>query len=252
MKLETNLHKGIMTEVPMGRIVFSLMMRTMLFMVFGGIIAGIFAISGEDQPLKQAEKWWPFQAIFANLATFFILKAFLSKEGISFRSLFNFSKARFRKDLKETLVLLVVGLVLGALPLYFFSFLLLGSFIPPTTMFQALPMWAMVITLIVFPLSNGLVETTTYMGYALPRIQKATGKRWLAIIIAGLALAFQHVTLPLVGDIPYMSWRFLSFVPLALALGFIFTKTKRLLPIALAHFLMDLQLVCQLLLMNID
>jgi membrane protease YdiL (CAAX protease family) len=251
MRLELSSKQVLNTSVPTGRIVFSLVMRTLLFVAFGGLMVGIMALSGSDQPLKAAEKWWPFQAILANMATFFILKSFLKKEGIPFRSLFNLQHGRAKKVIKETLLLLVIGLILGAIPLYLFSYMLLGSFIPPATMFQPLPLWAMIIALILFPLSNGLVETTTYMGYALPRIRQKTGKLWLAITLAGLALAFQHVALPLVEDIPYMMWRFLSFVPLALVLGVIFSKTKRLLPIAIAHFLMDLQLVVQLLLMNL-
>jgi membrane protease YdiL (CAAX protease family) len=250
MRLELNNKKVLNNSVPTGRVVFSLVMRTLLFAAFGGLMVGVMALSGSDQPLKDAEKWWPFQAILANMATFIILKSFLKKEGLPFRSLFNLKSGRVKKDIKETFLLFVVGIICGAIPLYLFSYLLLGSFIPPATMFQPLPLWAMVIALILFPITNGLVETTTYMGYALPRIQQKSGKLWLAIVLAGLALAFQHVALPLVDDVPYMAWRFLAFIPLALVLGVIYSKTKRLLPIAIAHFLMDLQLVVQLLLMN--
>lgn len=67
---------------------------------------------------------------------------------------------------------------------------------------------------------------------------------------AGLALAIQHVALSLVFDVSYMAWRFFAFSPLALPLGFIYTRISRLLPVALAHFLMDLQLVVHLALMT--
>jgi membrane protease YdiL (CAAX protease family) len=232
------------------RIVTSLLMRTILFILFGALLVGFFALAGESSPLHAAEKWWPFQAIFANIVTFLILRSFLKKEGHSYLSIFNFKKGRAKKDTLETLWLVIVGIAAGAIPLFLFSYLLLGTFTPPEVMFQKLPIWAAALALILFPISNGLVETPTYIGYALPRIKARTGKLWLAIALSGLFLAFQHVALPLVFDGPYMLWRFLSFLPLAFILGFIFNKTNRLLPIAIAHFFMDLQLVLQLLLMT--
>ncbi|MEO2077366.1 MAG: CPBP family intramembrane glutamic endopeptidase [Bacillus sp. (in: firmicutes)] len=233
-----------------GRIVISLVMRTILFIIFGALFVGIFALAGKSSPLHEAEKWWPFQAIFANIVTFLILRSFLKMEGYSYLSIFNYKKGRAKKDTLETLSLIVVGFLAGAIPLFLFSYILLGSFTPPEVMFQKLPLWAAAIALVLFPISNGLVETPTYIGYALPRIKERSGKLWLAILLSGLFLAFQHVALPLVFDGPYMMWRFLSFLPLALILGLIYSKTNRLLPIAIAHFLMDLQLVVQLLLLT--
>lgn len=151
----------------------------------------------------------------------------------------------FTKVFRQFLLLLVIGFVFAAIPLSLFSFLFLGSWIPPELMFQPLPIWAAVIALILFPITNSLVETPTYIGYALPKLKKQTGSVWLAIIVAGLALAFQHVALPLVFDIPYMLWRFVGFIPLAIALGFIFNKSNRLFPIILVHLLLDLQMVVQ-------
>lgn len=235
-----------------GSVVFSLLMRTLLFLVFGLIFVGWFALSGSEHPLKEAERWWPFQAILANAATFIILRHFIHREGGTYRSLFNVQKSRIGKDLRQFAWLLVVGFILGGIPLFAFSYLILGTATPPDLMFQPLPLWAAFIALIVFPLSNGLVETPTYIGYALPRLRAAAGKLWPALIVAGLALAFQHVALPLVVDVPYMLWRFVSFIPLAIGLGFIFSRTKKLFPIALAHFVMDLQLAIQLFLNSMD
>ncbi len=245
-KQHTTINQRIIQNKLSNRVFFSLMMRTLLFVLFGAIIVGLFALLGNETPLKAAEKWWPFQAILANIATYFILRMFLKKEGLTYLSIFNYEKGRKKKDAVETLWLLIVGMIVGAIPLYVCAYLLFGTFHLPTTMLQEIPLWALIIALVVFPLSNALVETPTYIGYALPRIEAVTGKRWLAIVLAGLALAFQHIALPLVFDMPYMLWRFLSFIPLALVLAFIYTKTKRLFPIVLAHYLIDLQLVIQL------
>ncbi|MCR2805748.1 CPBP family glutamic-type intramembrane protease [Paenibacillus soyae] len=225
---------------------FSLMMRTLFFIGFGLVFVGISFLAGYEHPMKAAERWWPFQAILANIATYAVLRYFLRKEGQSYGSLFGFRRSITGLDMKQFAWLLVVGFAVGGIPLYLFSYAILGSFVPPNLMFQPLPVWAAILALVLFPLTNGLVETPTYVGYALPRLKRATGSGRLAILFAGLALAFQHVALPLVLDVPYMLWRFAAFIPLGLAIGFIFSRTKRLLPIAMAHYVMDLQLAITL------
>lgn len=158
----------------MGHVLLSLTMRTGLFILFGALFVGVLAVAGNPQPLKEAEKWWPFQAIFANIVTFFILRYLIHKEGGTYRRMFDLHKGRLSKDGLQFLWLMVVGFAMAGLPLSLFSYLFLGSLLPPDLMFQPLPVWAAVIALIVFPISNGLVETPNYIGYALPRLRTAT------------------------------------------------------------------------------
>ncbi len=225
----------------------SLLMRTVFFLVFGLLFVAVFAWAGEVEPMQAAERWWPYQAILANVATFLVLRRLIRREGGSFRTIFGYERWTMKSTLKQFGWLLIVGFLLGGVPLYVFSYLILGSAVPPELMFQPLPVWAAVLAVVIFPLTNGLVETPTYIGYAFPRLKSATGSLWAAVMLAGLPLAFQHVALPLVTDVPYMAWRFASFIPLALALGFIYNRTKKLLPIAMAHYVMDLQLAVTLL-----
>lgn len=230
----------------------SLTMRTLFFVLFGLVMVGLLALMGEEQPLKAAEKWWPFQAIMANIASFIVLRRFMKQEGRSYRSFFALEKGRIGKDLKQFALLLIFGFVVGGLSLYLFSYLILGSVTPPELMFQPLPLWAAIIALVIFPLTNGLVETPTYIGYAMPRMKAVTGKLWIGVVLAGLALAFQHVALPLVMDVPYMLWRFAAFIPLAIMIGFIYNRTRRLLPIAAVHYVMDLQLAATLFIYSLN
>lgn len=225
------------------RLAFSLLMRTGLFFFFGLCIVGLFAAAGHEHPLQAAERWWPFQAILANIASFLFLRSWIRREGGSYRSMFRVEKGQVGAHVRQFFLLLVVGFVLGGASLYAASYVFLGSWMPPETMFQPLPLWAAILALVAFPLTNSLVETPTYIGYALPRLQQKLHSVWIAAVLVGLALAFQHVALPIVADVPYMLWRFAAFIPLAIALGFIYTRTKKLLPIVLVHGIMDLQLV---------
>jgi membrane protease YdiL (CAAX protease family) len=245
---ELRVHHGMRNRINK-KVIISLFMRTILFALFGGIFVLYFFLEGHANPLQAAERWWPFQAIFANIVTFFVLQLFMKNEGLTYKSLFCTQPRPIKKNVFEVLWLVFVGFIIGGASLYIFSYLLLGSLIPPPIMFQELPVWAVCVAVMLFPLSNALAETPLYIGYALPRIHAATHNIWLAVWMAGLGLALQHITLPLVFDAPYMIWRFLAFVPLAIVLGVIFTKTKRLLPIVIAHGIMDLQLVLQLILL---
>ncbi|WP_394236337.1 type II CAAX prenyl endopeptidase Rce1 family protein [Niallia oryzisoli] len=228
------------------KVYFSLVLRTVLFLIAGLLFVGVLTLKGSDTPFQEAEKWWPFQVILANLVTYFIMKALLKKEGRSYKSLFLAPVDKNRKTVREYVVLFLAAVVGGAVPLYLFSYLLLGAIPPPDTHFQALPVVLAAIALILFPLSNAMVETPTYIGYALPRLQQATGRIYIPILIAGFFLALQHIFLPIVLDADYMLWRLVSFIPLAVILGVFFTKTKRLMPIVVIHFLIDLQLVSQM------
>lgn len=224
------------------RVYFSLIMRTLLFALFGFLITGMLAVMGSETPFKDALKWWPLQAILANIATFFILKSFLNKEGITYKGLFDFRREKLKKDFGLIIPYILFGFLMGMIGLSGFSYLILGSFIPPEVMFEPVAHWMAILALVVFPVSNALVETPTYMGYALPRLEALTGKAWVGIVLAGLFLALQHIALPLIFDGPYLIWRFVSFIPLAVALGFLFARSKRLFPVAAAHFVMDFQM----------
>lgn len=234
-----------------GRIVLSLLMRTILFFVFGFTITGIFELAGHEQPFQTAIIWWPFQGIMANMVTFFFLRYWFRTEGERFWDLFRVKKGEGIQHLKQVGLLLLIGIVLGALPLYLFSYLLLGTLVPPDTLFQAMPLWAAAISLVIFPLTNALVETPTYIGYSFSRIKQKLGSVWMAAVFAGLALALQHIAMPIMFDVNFMLWRFLSFIPLAIALGFIYNRTNKLLPIIIVHFIMDLQVVSQILINSI-
>jgi membrane protease YdiL (CAAX protease family) len=224
-----------------------LIMRTVFFLVFGLVMIALFSSFGSGEAMKEAEKWWPFQAILANIASFLVLKFLLKKEGKSYNSILQFKKGKTGKDIGKGLLYLLISFPFAALGLYGGSYLLLGDIQPPTNMMQAIPLGAAIIALIVFPLSNALVELPTYFGYAFPRIEKKWGLA-MAMVLPALFLAIQHGPLPIVLGGSYIAWRLLAFVPLAFVVGFIFHKTRNITPLIVAHFIMDFQMVMYVLL----
>jgi membrane protease YdiL (CAAX protease family) len=55
--------------------------------------------------------------------------------------------------------------------------------------------------------------------------------------------ALQHIALPFIFDWPYLIWRFLAFVPGVLLFVLVYRRTRRLPPLIVAHWPMDIAAV---------
>lgn len=254
-----NLPKEIVNRVEEGLVskgwpLAMLVMRTVLFFVIGFLMISIFSLMGMDA-WKIVIRWWPFQVIAVNLVCFLILTLLVRKEGIHFIDLINYQKGYLKKFLKKdvllNLSLLPIALILGGGGLYGSSFLIFGT-MPPDTMFKPLPFWAALFSLIIFPISNALVETTTYIGYSLPRLEVTLRNKWLPLVLAALALSVQHIAFPLFLDWRFMLWRFISFIPTAFLVGFVYMRIRRLIPLLAGHYFMDLQLVITVFIISLE
>src|SRR5690606_6504684 len=165
---------------------------------------------------------------------------------INYFKFIGFNKKRLPKDIGLSLLYGVLGAVVGGIGIYGSAYFIYGG-LPPETLFQPLPLPAVFIAMVLVPISIAAVEAPLYIGYALPRLQVLLKSKWSAILIASFALAFQHIALPIVFDWQFMLWRVLAFLPVAIVLAVIFIKTKRLFPLMIAHFLMDLQVMVTIL-----
>lgn len=198
-------------------------------------------------PWDNYVNWWVYQTTFASLLTIPFLLWLLKKEQINYLEFIGFNKKRLAKDIGLALLYGILGLAVGGVGLYGSAFLIYGG-LPPETMFTPLPLWAVLPALIIMPLSITSVEAPLYIGYALPRLISIIKNKNIAVCIVAFALAFQHITIPLIFEWEFMLWRVVSFIPVALLLAIIFLKTRRLFPLMIAHFLMDFQIMVTILL----
>jgi membrane protease YdiL (CAAX protease family) len=83
-------------------------------------------------------------------------------------------------------------------------------------------------------------EEATYQAYVLPRLQALTGRTWIAFLIVGVCWTAQHCALPFVPDWRFLLFRFLAFLPGVLVLMLIYLRTRRLTPLIVAHWPMDI------------
>jgi hypothetical protein len=103
-------------------------------------------------------------------------------------------------------------------------------------------------SIVLFPLTQGLVEIPTYFSYIMPRLEAQGMRPWLAISLPAIMLGLQHIAVPFVFDIRYLTWRGLMFIPFAFLVGIVIHGRPRLLPyLAITHVLMDLSFAMMML-----
>ena len=77
-------------------------------------------------------------------------------------------------------------------------------------------------------------------GYALPRLDGVLKHTSLAVFIVAFGWGIQHFALPLTSDMTIMLYRFLSFILLAVMMGLVYLHTRRLIPLIVAHWAMNM------------
>ncbi len=100
--------------------------------------------------------------------------------------------------------------------------------------------WHIAITTLLLPISSALLEEMVYRGYALPRLQVLTRRKWLAVLLTASGFGVQHIAFGLLYW-PLAVFSFLlAFIP-GVLLGILYLLTRqRLLPLILIHWQADL------------
>jgi len=227
-----------------------LMFRTISFYIIGFLFIGIFYFLNIEKPWQEITRWWTFQVIITNIICFFLLCYLQRKEGKRFIDLYRLNPEKWKKDILLIILLIIPSGIIGYYSVVIAGVLFYGNQ-PPEFMMQSLPIWAAIISLLLFPLSNALIETTTYFGYAFEKIAIKGFIIWIPVLLSVIFLALQHIGIPLYLDDKYVLYRIISFLPFALLVGIIYLKIRRLFPIIILHFLADLTLAIITLAMSI-
>lgn len=221
-----------------------LVSRSALFLCFQLLIALVLALAGTPSAWTESARWWTFMAVLANFVSIYLLARVFKAEGQRYVETIRFTRATVRTDLWWFVLSSLVGMPIAALPMNILGAALFGDpMIPTTMMFKPLPTWALVLSLL-FPLTIAFAELPTYFGYVMPRLASQLKNGWLAWLIASLALAAQHMFLPLILDGGFILWRLGMYLPFALFVGFMIKLRTTLLPYyMIVHALIDFSAV---------
>ncbi len=218
--------------------------RSLLLIASQALVALILFALHRSSPWREAGYWWTVYGTLVDIGCLIGLRHFTRREGIRLRDLLGPIRLRHGRDL-------FLGLAYFAIIFPFFiaggwlaQHLLYGSSPqnPGAYVFQAhtMPLWATIYSLTLWWVIWSPTEEATYQAYALPRLRALTGRTWLAFLIVAFWWAAQHSALPFILDGRFLLFRFLGFLPGVLVAMTVYWKTRRLAPLIVAHWPMDI------------
>jgi hypothetical protein len=218
--------------------------RSVLWLTLQSLLALVFLALHRPHPMQAAGQWWPVYANLGDLGCLLGLRYFTRKEGIRLRDLIGPIRMRWGRDLWLGLGILVVAYPCAMAGSYLAQVLVYGS--PARTpvafilQFHALPLWATVYSLTVWWVIQSATEEMTYQGYVLPRLEALTGRTWIAFSIVLFWWSVQHCMFPFIPDWRYVAYRSLMMVPILVLCMAVYLRIRRLSPLIIAHWPMDL------------
>ncbi len=218
--------------------------RSVLLILVQAFIALVLDFKNYPNPWESAASWWTVYGTLVDMCCLAIITYFLKKENKKISSILDFNRKRLFKDLKTGLIIFMIifpliGLLypIGVGKLLFDESTL--NLISGQLAERVLPKWAYIYSISLWWMIWCVTEELTYQGYSLPRLLNKYGKTKVILFIA-FFWALQHSFLPFIIDWRYVSWRFLSFLPLVIGLIISYMKIGRLTPIIIAHAIMDI------------
>lgn len=187
--------------------------------------------------------WWSVYGTLIDVGCLGLLIWLTRREGIRLRDLISFSRSHLKRD-----VLLGLGIMIVVFPVCVFGGGMLAMRIaygspnpelPEATFIRTLPLLGVLYSRILWWPLWSLTEELTYNGYALPRLKALTGSTWLSVAAVAFSWSIQHSFLPWVNP-QHGLYLFLTFIPLTIVLQLIYLRVRRLTPLVIGHWLMDL------------
>ena len=216
--------------------------RTLLFFGVQTLFALGFAVGGTTAPWTASAAWWPLGVTLVNLICLVVMVFAVQREGGSYWTIFRLERAHLKSDLMALAVVLLISAPVSYLPNVLLATALFGDAqVALDLLVRPLPLWAAYASVILFPITQGLVELPLYFLYVMPRLRHQGIAIGVAVVLTVLMLSLQHLAIPFLFDSRFIIWRGLMFLPFALLVGLVLHWRPRLLSyLAVVHVLMDM------------
>ncbi len=243
-----NSHEAIQERIASGRVprfgpMLMLFARSAFILLAQGITFLLFLQLKIPNAAVVIRNWWPVYGTLVDLGCLGLLVWLTRREGIRLFDLVGLVKSKLKTEIP-----LGLGLFIVIAPITIFGGGMLAKLItygtinpefPEYTFMRALPLFALLYARILWWPIWSATEEMTYNGYALPRLLVMTKSRWLSVAIVSFFFAIQHSFLMLAG-FKFGIYMFLAFLPLSIAMTLVYLRIRRLPPLIIAHWLMDL------------
>lgn len=203
-----------------------------------GVVAAAFALRGSPTPWHDAQPWLPVYGTLIDIGCLALLWRLTRREGIGLLGLVGVQRTRLVRDVLLGLALIPVSLVLIVAGTSAAGWIVYGTPAAPYLP-GGLPLPAALYGVFVWPFVWGLTEQMTYNGYLLPRLQVVGRSTVMAMAVVVFAWSAQHSFMPLTFDTRFMTYRLLASPLFAAFDTLLYLRLRRLVPLAVAHALMD-------------
>lgn len=246
--LAINSDEAIQPRVAAGRVprfgpLLMLFARSTFILIAQGITYLLFLFLDVQNASVVIRNWWPVYGTLVDIGCLGLLFWLTRREGIRLRDLIGLDVKRLKIEIP-----LGIGLFLLIFPVTIFGGGMLAQLtvygkinpeFPEFTFMHALPLLPLLYARILWWPIWSATEEMTYNGYVLPRLLAQTKSRWVSVITVAFFFSLQHSFLMLAG-FQFGIYIFLTFLPLTVAMLFAYLRIRRLPPLIMAHWLMDL------------
>ena len=200
-----------------------------------------------NKEYKDLTNCWSVICSIINIFIILVFVLIMKYKNMNLCELINNEKRK--TNAKNIIIICIIVLLLGMGGMYLSGLIFYQKF-PyfSKEMISPLPIWLAIIVFLILPISTGIAEDVLYLGIGVNDINN----KYLKIAIPSFFFALQHSFIPFILDIRFMGYRFLSFLPLTIILCIIYEKKKNLMPIIIAHTLIDLFTVTWILITSIS
>ena len=224
------------------KLVLLLPIRSLTFISIFLIMMGI-----TDKELQNLTNTWSIVCSIVNILLICLFIIITRIKKISYLELVEYNKGNTK--IKDVIIISIIVLLLGMGGMYLAGLIVYQKFpYMAVEMVAPLPLWLAIINFFILPISTAIAEDTLYLGIGVNNINN----KYLKVIIPGFFFALQHSFIPFLFDYKFIIYRFLSFLPLTMLLAYIYYKKKNIIPIMIAHAIIDLFTVVWILITSIN
>lgn len=191
--------------------------------------------------LTEITNWWSVIASLINGITIFVLWMICRRSGKSYREMIRYRKSE--KNILHSVLFIVMMLLIGVGGMYLAGWLCYGKlpYLAPM-MIAPIPPYLAVVNIFLLPLTTTIAEDGYYLGYGV----NSFSSKWTAILIPAFFYALQHSFIPTMPDFRFMTYRFLSFLPLTLWICYQYRKGHSITYIMAGHWLLNVATTVQI------
>lgn len=220
----------------------------LLLAAAAGVAALVSAASGATFSLALTPQLSALYFIPINLFCLWVLRRHLRARGSGLRQLAGFDRGRLGRDALLGLVWLFVMFVPFGLALNLAMLALFGPagmlpayetvFAPDPSLMVEWPRWfnvaSALVAALLFPVTNAPAEELVFRGHAQGELLAAGRPAWAAVLLPAALFGAQHALLSpsAAGALVYVA----AFFAWGASAGIIYLRTRRLMPIVMAHF----------------